>query len=219
MRNKKIDQGNRYFVVGPNEIVFITTHQTLSVVLGSCISTVFIGKGDRYVLAANHIVIAIPNEMSVIAKKSARQQIDEMIGVYKSKYDIRLEDLRCLHLIGAGKKSSSESFTVHERNIADSSAILGTLGVRVLFNDTGSHMNATYSIYNNFLGVFIENMFNSSHISFTIDLDKLYSIDLPVPELFPASPLMYNNPGFEFLVEKNIIDDITGDKKRYFDNP
>jgi chemotaxis receptor (MCP) glutamine deamidase CheD len=215
MRYKKIDRGNQYFIVGPNEVIFITTRQTLSVVLGSCISTVFIGKGDQYVLAANHIVIAIPNEMSVIAKKSARTQINEMIHIYKSEYNISLENLRCLHLVGAGKKLSNESFLVHEKNITDTSAILSSLGIMVLFNDTGSHMNATYSIYNNYLGVFVENMLNASHISFTIDLDGLYSVDLTGSELFPASPLLFNNPGFEFLVGKKVIDDITGDKKRY----
>ncbi|MBN1533690.1 MAG: hypothetical protein JXA20_13555 [Spirochaetes bacterium] len=214
MRKKGTDHSGRYFIVAPNEIVFISTNQTLSVVLGSCISTVFIGKREQYILAANHIVIAVPNTMSVIAKKSASQQIDEMIGIYESEYGIRLEELRCLHLIGGGKKVSDESFMVHEKNISESSAILNKLGVAVLFNDTGSHMNASYSIYNNLLGLFVENMFTSTHISFTINLDILFAIDLPEQALFPASTLRHISPGFEYLVEKKVIDDITGEKKR-----
>lgn len=208
-----LNLNDRYCFTGPNEVKFITGRQTMSIVLGSCISTVFIGKKEGYILAANHIVIAEPNKDSIVAKKGAQTQIDEIFDIFKNAFDLEKEDIRCLHVLGSGKKVSGESFSVHTNNVIAVSNILDNNNFIPVFNDTDSHFFASYSISEKNLSIFIENKITPSHISITLNLDNLFNLKQEDYELLPASMLV-KNKSFESLVEKEVITFITGKKNR-----
>ena len=203
-----------YCIPKLNEIRFVGHRQTLSLVLGSCISTVFVGGSGPFVIAANHIVIANPREGSIVATKSAQEQIDEIVHVYDKAFGIGRDDICCLHLIGAGSKSGNTEFRVPEENIREVKKILGDNSFRVMFNDTGSYFFATYSLYETNLAVFIENKIKKEHISFTIDLKGMMHRGACSSALLPASSLIRSDPGFEYLVSEGIISFITGSRDR-----
>ena len=203
-----------YCIPKLNEIRFVGHRQTLSLVLGSCISTVFVGGSGPFVIAANHIVIANPREGSIIATKSAQEQIDEILDVYDRAFGICRDDICCLHLIGAGSKSGKTEFRVPEENIREVKKILGDNSFRVMFNDTGSYFFATYSLYETNLAVFIENKMKKEHISFTIDLKRMIRKEVCDSALLPASSLVRSDPGFEYLVSEGVISFITGSRDR-----
>ena len=197
-----------------NEVGIITNNQSLSVVLGSCISTVFLGRGSEYVLAANHILIADPKPGSIAAKKSALELIDEILLKFHNNYNIDDDNILCLYLLGAGKKISKETFLVHESNIKGCESILKTKGYSLYFNDTKSHISAFFSIYQNNLSVFIENIEEKVHISFILNMDLLFDFDPAHCGCLPAVALMPMNEGFEYFINKKIITAITGSRFR-----
>lgn len=203
-----------YCIPKLNEIRFVGHRQTLSLVLGSCISTVFVGGSGPFVIAANHIVIANPREGSIVATKSAQEQIDEIVDVYDKAFGIGRNDICCLHLIGAGSKSGKKEFRVPEQNIREVKKILGDNSFNVMFSDTGSFFFATYSLYRENLAVFIENKIKKEHISFTIDLGRLIKHGACNSALMPASSLVRSDPGFEYLVSEGIISLVIGSRDR-----
>jgi chemotaxis receptor (MCP) glutamine deamidase CheD len=203
-----------YIIPGPNKVGIISHQQTLSLIMGSCISTVLIGRNAKsFFLAANHIVIAQPGPHSIAATKNADEQIDEIITLMQ-KESIDKDDLCCFHLIGGGQKSRRENFTVPEKNIHYSIQSLGARNIPILFCDTGSHFFATYSLYNNNLSVFIEDRLQNIHISFALNLAVLFD-NLPILKTaLPGIPLQSADLLFETLIEKNIIFFVTGEKLR-----
>ncbi len=211
-----LNKNEHYCLPGLNEIKCITSDQTLSLALGSCISTVFIGKNDTYYLAANHIVIAKPHRESIVAKRSAEEQICEIDSLFRDDLKIDKNNILCLYLIGAGTRKAGRDFTVPIDNIIESMKILGKLDYPLLFHDTGSYFFATFSLQNDKLSVFIENKFKNAHLSFIIDLKMLFSAigrELPVQSISALAP---HSEGFEKLVDANIITFITGDKSRKY---
>ena len=210
-----LPESERYCLPSLNEVRFISSRQTLSLALGSCISTIFIGKKENYILGANHIVIAKPGTRSVVAKKSAQDQIDEILYVFKNAYNIETDDLICFHLLGAGHTNKVKDFTVHLTNIKETKNILNNMNKQIVCDSTGHHYFASYSIYKNGLSVFIENKESGIHKSCALDLDALFTLDLASIDFFPASPLEPEDPGFEYLVEQNVIVSITGERKKY----
>lgn len=204
----------KYTLPGPDQLRFISNEQTLSLVMGSCISTVFVARGDQYILAANHIMIARERESGIIAKKSARQQIDEILAAFRDDFGIPDDGFRCLHLVGAGKKGVNGSFTIHSENIAETVSVLEEKNIPVMFNDTRSHYFATYSIDDRQMSVFIEDKLAEVHISYIINLDRLFDIDPGEGLHLPASALKARDPGFEELVSRRVIVFITGEKNR-----
>lgn len=197
-----------------NEVKFIGDKQTISLVLGSCISTVFIGKGDKTILAANHIVIASHDHNYSSRLKNAREQIGEILEVFSEVYKIPLSKIFCFHVIGAGKKVNDVTFMVPEENILETYKTLFENKIETLFNDTGSHIYATFSISGSMVSVFIENKFQKKHISYLIDIDKMFSIGDQLFEFFPVSAIEPNNRGFESLVKKSVITFVTGNRNR-----
>jgi len=208
-----LPKSEHYCSPGLNEIKFTAERQTISLVLGSCISTVLVGQGTSYILAANHIVIADPHEGSRIATKSARQQIEEMITVFEQKFEIPGDRIICLHMVGGGKKKEVNRFKIHERNIDISKEILQEKGILNIFNDTGSYYVSKYSIQKENLSVFIENKFTNEHISFVVDLDRIFEMDQNTIPVLPISSIKKSD-NFEHLVEKEIITFITGKRNR-----
>ncbi len=206
-----------YCVPKQNEIRFIGNRQTIALVMGSCISTVFVAGRGPYFAAANHIVIANPAEGSIIATKGARMQIEQIIEVFEREYGVGSGDIRCLHLIGAG--SGKDRFRIAEENVREVVSILDEKRDRPVFRDTGSYMHATYSINGPGLSVLVENLMLKEHLSFSIDLDRLMSERVKDSSLLPAAPLVPNDPGFEFLVAKRVITFIPGTRKRQADQP
>jgi hypothetical protein len=206
----------RYCIPSLNEIRFIGHRQTMSLVLGSCVSTVFVGGAGPFIIAANHIVIANPRGRSIVALKSAREQVDEIMGVYENAFGIGRDEICCLHLIGAGSKPMKEPFTVPEENIREATRIIAERNFGLMFRDTGSFFLATYSLYRSNLAVFIENTFTREHISFTIDLLQMKKNMSRGAGLLPASSLSPRDPGFEFLAADGVITFITGDRNRGF---
>jgi chemotaxis receptor (MCP) glutamine deamidase CheD len=204
----------KYVLPGPDQVRFISSGQTLSLVMGSCISTVFVARGDQYILAANHIMIARERESGVIAKKSARRQIDDILTAFHDDFGIPDDGFRCLHLVGAGKKGTDKLFRVHSENIAVTMSVLKEKGIPVLFNDTWSHYFATFSIDRKSMSVFIEDKLTEVHLSYILDLDRLFSLDLSQELPLPASALKSRDPGFEELVSRGAIVFITGEKNR-----
>jgi hypothetical protein len=209
-----INTSEKYLMPGPDQVRFASVGQTLSLVLGSCISTVFIGRNSGYILSANHIMIAREHHVGVIAKKSARQQIDEILDIYHDELRIPDADIRCLHLVGAGKKVSDETFRVHDENIAETRAVLSEKSIIPLFDDTRSYYFATYSLSGSDISVFIEDKLGNTHLSYIIDLQKLFSLDLRHLPNLPASALKPCNRGFEEFVELGAIVFITGERNR-----
>ncbi|MCP4130066.1 MAG: hypothetical protein GY754_03515 [bacterium] len=215
LNNKKKEQeqilndDQRYCNPGPNQVRFISEKQTLSVILGSCISTVFIGKNKHFVLAANHIVIANPRPNSHAASKSALQQVDEIIDIFKKVYGIYKEKLICLHLVGAGQRLASIPFSVNEDNIKGTELILKEKNFKFLFKDTNSYFHCTYSISGSSLSIFVEDKIEHTHKSFIIDLDKLFQADQESLPSLPVAALVANR-GFERMVHEKIITTITG---------
>lgn len=208
------NERNIYVMPGPNQVRFITSGQTINLVMGSCISTVFIGKNGRYVAAANHIMIARRNEGGIIATRNARQQIDEIIDMYRTRFDIGGRDLRCLHLVGGGRKTADETFTIHLENISETRTILAEKSIDVMFDDTRSHYYASYSLGEGMLSVFIEDQLVGGHLSYIIDLDRLFDLDPRQTAGLPASALKPGNAGFETCVDRGVITFITGQRDR-----
>jgi len=206
--------GERYCSPTLNEVKFISDKQTLSLVLGSCISTVIIGRGKEYILAANHIVIANPHRESKVARKGALQQINEMLYVFKNLYNIEEKDLICFHLVGAGNKQGSNKFQVNLTNIEETSKILKEKKLLTVFNDTESYYVTKYSLGGENMSVFIENKFRSEHLSFIVDLKKLFRIDPLIKPRLPISSIDQSKE-FEYLIDENVIVFITGDKNRF----
>ncbi|HOD15465.1 MAG TPA: hypothetical protein PK307_01750 [Spirochaetota bacterium] len=204
----------KYVLPGPDEVRFISSGQTLSLVLGSCISTVFVARGDQYILAANHIMIAREREPGIIAKKSARRQIDDILTAFRDDFGIPDHGYRCLHLVGAGNKGADNNFRVHSENISETMSVLDEKGIPVLFDDTWSHYFATYSIDRKSMSVFIEDKLAEVHLSYIIDLDRLFSLDYSRELPLPASALKARDPGFEELVSRGAIVFVTGEKNR-----
>ncbi len=209
-----ISPDDKYLLPGPDQVCFAAAGQTLSLVMGSCISTVFVGRNGGYIISANHIMIARERSSGIIAKRSARQQIDEILRTYNDVFNIPDRDLRCLHLVGAGTKVSDTSFRVHDDNIRETGAALSEKSFVPLFDDTRSFYFATYSLSGSDMSVFIEDKLNRSHLSYIIDLDKLYFLDPRQLSNLPASALKPNNRGFEDFVKMGIIVFITGEKNR-----
>ncbi len=209
-----IDCNEKYLLPGPDQVRFAAQGQTLSLVLGSCISTVFIGRNNGYILSANHIMIARERTPGVIAKKSARQQIDEILHAYHDEFHISDPDIRCLHLVGAGRKINNDSFHVHDENITETWAALSEKNFTPLFDDTRSYYFATYSLSGDDMSVFIEDKLGGSHLSYIIDLKKLFSLDACQLADLPASALKPCNKGFEEFVRLGVIVFITGEKNR-----
>jgi len=203
-----------YVMPAPNQVRFITGGQTINLVMGSCISTVFIGRNSRYVAAANHIMIARRRSDGVIATRDARDQIDEMLEMYREKFNIGAGDLRCLHLVGGGRKTNDESFMIHLENISETRAILEEKGMDVMFDDTRSHYFASYSLADGMVSVFIEDQLAGVHLSYIIDLDRLFTLDPKLVTGLPASALKPENAGFEGLIERGVITFITGQRDR-----
>ncbi len=208
-----LPKSEQYYSPGLNEIKFIAERQTISLVLGSCISTVLVGKGSAYILAANHIVIADPHKGSRIATKSARQQIEEMITVFEKNFEIPCDRIVCFHVVGGGNKKDKNLFKINERNIDISMKILQEKGILNIFNDTGSYFVSKYSIQKNNLSVFIENKFTNEHISFIVDLDRIFEVDKKTSPFLPISSIEKSD-NFETLVDKKIITFITGKRNR-----
>ncbi len=104
----------------------------ISLVLGSCISTVLVGKGASYVLAANHIVIAKPPTESSVATIGAQQQIDIMMAVFEKHYKISRKNIRCLHLIGGGKKLEGSVYKINEDNIKYTREIIREMKIQAI---------------------------------------------------------------------------------------
>jgi len=204
----------KYVLPGPDQVRFISGGQTLSLVMGSCISTVFVARKDGYILAANHIMIARERDTAVIAKKSARRQIDEILDAFRDDFHVDTDGFRCIHLVGAGKKGADASFHIHSENINETTAILEEKGIPVLFNDTLSHYFATYSMDGGRMSVFIEDKLAAVHLSYIIDLERLFALDLAGKLSLPASALKAKDPGFEELVGRGVIVFITGEKNR-----
>ena len=215
--NATLNSQREYYSPGINKSQFISENQSLCLVLGSCISTVFIGKKDNYVLAANHIVIADPGPDSIIGKRSAKELVDEILHKFREEYSIDPEDIFCFHLIGAGRQVSGDSFLIHENNIKESENILRSKGFKVLFNDTNSHFSAIYSLREDNLSVFIKNLSQKIHVSFIMDLNKLFEMNTDVMPFIPASAMTPNNEGFEKFIENHAIISITGSKTRNHD--
>ncbi len=203
-----------YCIPRINEIRFTGHRQTLSLVLGSCISTVFVGGEGPFMVAANHIVIANPRDGSIVATKSAQKQIDEIVDIYDNAFGIKRDNICCLHLIGAGSRSEKDSFRVPEENIREAEKILRENGLKILFRDTGSYFFSTYSLYKTNLAVFIENIMLMEHITFTIDLQKIFNRNICECELLPSSALACRHPGFEYLVSEGVVTSITGPRSR-----
>jgi hypothetical protein len=204
----------KYVLPGPDQVRFISGGQTLSLVMGSCISTVFVARKDGYILAANHIMIARERDTAMIAKKSARRQIDEILDAFRDDFHVEDDSFRCLHLVGAGKKSADSSFRVHSENINETTAVLEQKGIPVLFDDTWSHYFATYSMDGGRMSVFIEDKLADVHLSYILDLERLFALDLKHKLPLPASALKTKDPGFEELVNRGVIVFITGEKNR-----
>jgi len=209
-----INTGEKYLLPGPDQIRFAAQGQTLSLVLGSCISTVFIGRSSEYILAANHIMIAKERHAGIIAKKSARQQIDEILTAYHEEFKIPDHDILCLHLVGAGKKVNDATFRVHDENIAETRAVLTEKNIVPFFDDTRSYYFATYSLSGTDISIFIEDKLGGSHLSYIIDLKKLFSLEKQELHDLPASALKPCNRGFEKFVELGAIVFITGERNR-----
>jgi chemotaxis receptor (MCP) glutamine deamidase CheD len=204
-----------YAMPGPNQISFIGTGQTLYLVLGSCISSVLIGrKDDRFVMAANHIMIAREHRSTIIDMKSARSLVDDMLHTFQNEYGIDAGGIICLHLVGAGSRISDDSFRVHRDNILETKQVLGDAGIPILFEDTGSHFFATYSLRDRMVSVFVENRFIGSHLSYILDMERLFELGSGSSTHLPASGLLPGNRGFEDLVENGVIVFITGEKNR-----
>jgi hypothetical protein len=211
-----INPPEKYLLPGPDQIRFAEAGQTLSLVLGSCISTVFIGRSSDYIVSANHIMIAREHSFGVIAKKSARQQIDEILSTYHDEFRIPDEDIRCLHLVGAGKKVNDTTFHIHDENIEETRMVLSEKNFIPLFDDTRSYYFATYSLSGSDISVFIEDKLGNTHMSYIIDLDRLFSLDVRHLSSMPASALKPRNKGFEELVDCGAIVFITGEKNRAY---
>ena len=203
-----LPRDERYCIPSLNEVKIISDKQTLSLALGSCISTIMIGKEKDYYLAANHIVIAQPLATAIIATKSAVEQIEEIVNIFSDV--LHIKKFYCLHLLGAGVKLVSSTFDVHEKNVIQTLDALFNKNINIIFNDTGSYFFSSYSLYGQYLSVFLENKKTSNHKSFVINLEQLFTIDVSDPVLFPTSMLDAKNNGFEYLVEKMIITSITG---------
>ena len=204
----------KYVLPGPDQVRFISGGQTLSLVMGSCISTVFVARKDGYILAANHIMIARERDTGIIAKKGARRQIDEILDAFRDDFHVATDGFRCIHLVGAGKKDPDTSFHIHSENINETTAILEEKGIPVFFNDTHSHYFTTYSMDGGRMSVFIEDKLAAVHLSYIIDLDRLFALDLTERLSLPASALKAKDPGFEELVGRGVIVFITGEKNR-----
>lgn len=209
-----INSDEKYLMPAPDQVRFASEGQTLSLVLGSCISTVFIARSDRYILSANHIMIARERHSGIIAKKSARMQIDEILDTLHDEFHIPDADIRCLHLIGAGKKISDDTFRIHDENISETRKVLSEKSITPLFDDTRSYYFATYSLSGHDMSVFIEDKLGNSHLSYIIDLQKLFSLDLNHLAHLPASALKPCNLGFEDFVAQGAIVFITGERNR-----
>jgi chemotaxis receptor (MCP) glutamine deamidase CheD len=211
----------RYCMPGLNEVRFIGDRQTMSIVMGSCVSTVFVGRNeDGYALAANHIVIASPRWESVVATKTAAEQIEDILTIYKNAYDIDANSICCIHLIGAGHKNSGTNFAVPAINISTSKDILNECGIPLVFEDTGSYFFGTYSIHGEQLSVFIEDKIKERHKSYILDLNVLFDLlflNNDFGKNLHASVLAGVNPGFEFLVANNAITFITGERYTAFE--
>ncbi|MBN2160724.1 MAG: hypothetical protein JW807_15145 [Spirochaetes bacterium] len=214
---ENINSRDKYVMPAPDQVRFIRNGQTLSLILGSCISTVFIGRNSEYVVSANHIMIAREHPHGIIAKKSALQQIDEILDHYREDFAVDRKDIRCLHLVGGGKKVSGESFRVHSENIEETKSVLSSKGIELLFDDTRSHYFATYSLDRTNMSVFIEDKLAGVHLSYILDLDRLFDFDVSRSGAMPASALKADNPGFEELVDAGVIVFITGEKSRQCD--
>jgi chemotaxis receptor (MCP) glutamine deamidase CheD len=209
-----LPETERYCMPNLNEVRFIGNNQTISLVLGSCISTVFIGRGDKTVIAANHIVIANNDSSYSNNIKSANTQIGEILEVFREVYHIPMSNIFCFHVLGAGKKVNDDTFMIPEENILETYKILSEKKVQVLCNDTGSHIYATFSLSNSIISVFIENKFQKKHISYSIDINKMYKAGKELFKFFPVSAIEPNNQGFEILINKSIITFITGNRSR-----
>ncbi|MFC1669606.1 hypothetical protein ACFL20_04385 [Spirochaetota bacterium] len=207
----------KYCFPSPNEFEFIADNQSLSLVLGSCISTVFLGRSEEkgFILAANHIVIANPRPDSIAAKKSAHELIHDILDQYKNYYNINKDDIICLYLIGAGKRVSEDSFRIHEHNIEESTMILNSLGYDIFFDDTMSHVSSVFSISEDFMSVFIDNIVEKIHISFIVDLKALFNLSPEESKILPAKALQPLDAGFEYLIKNKIITSITGSRFRH----
>lgn len=209
------DQHESYAMPGPNQVSFIGNGQTLYLVLGSCISSILVGRKEgNYVMGANHIMIAKEHQSSVIDMKSARSQVDAMLHVFEAEHGIDAGEIICLHLVGAGSRVSSESFHVHRDNVIETKCVLADARIPVFFEDTGSHFFATYSLRDRMVSVFVENRFIGSHLSYILDMDRLFDLGPGSSPHLPASGLLPGNRGFEDLVEKGVIVFITGEKNR-----
>jgi len=206
----------RYCFPGPNDVRFISNRQTLSLVLGSCISTVFIGKNDKYILAANHVLMAKSENDSVLPIKGAEEQIDEILEIFEKAYAIYPGDCLCLHLVGGGKKVAGEEFRVHKENVSESTKILAEKKFDILFKDTNSYFYSTYSINNKNLSVFIEDKIREIHLSFVIDLDQLFRLNHSSSDFLPASALIAGDRGFEEFVNSGVVVFITGNQGRRY---
>jgi len=66
------------------------------------------------------------------------------------------------------------------------------------------------------MSVFIDDKLGNIHMSYIIDLDKLFSLDLRQLSGLPASALKPRNRGFEELVDSGAIVFITGEKNRIY---
>ena len=219
INSRILPTGSNYANVKVNEIKFIQSKQTLVLVLGSCVSTVFIGKKDNYILAANHIFIAEPMSSSSGKPKSAKVLIDGIFTTFEQKFGINSNELICLYLIGGGNKKGKKEFTVNIKNINISKKIVRDNNFDILIEDVRNYYSSSFSISENQLSIFVENMTQNTHISFIIDLDKLFNLfnqenrDLP---FLPVSALGPDNAGFEKFIDKKIITFVTGEKNRKY---
>ncbi len=210
--NLLLSRCEHYCIPGLNEIRFISEKQTIALVLGSCTSTVLIGRGANYILGANHIVIADPTPGSRLATKGAVQQVNELLAGFDSLFGISPDNVICLHLVGGGKKKDV-TIDINEKNINSTAKALESKGILTIFKDTGNYFVSDYSIQKNNLSVFIENKFSGRHISFIIDLDQLFLLEDSIRPCFPVSSLEPTEE-FDFLVDKGIITFITGKRDR-----
>ncbi len=208
-----LPKSERYSILHLNEIKVISHGQTLAMVLGSCVSTIFIAKHNTdFYLAANHIVIANPKIASG-PMLSAENQINIILELFQQNFDIKPAELLCFHLIGGGAKNFNHKFAVHLDNQQITQTILTEKKYTLFFQDVGSYYTANYSIYKNNLATFVENKFIKRHFSFILDLNLLFEQNLENYRL-PASVIKPGDPGFEQLVTNKVITSITGERNR-----
>ena len=164
-------------------------------------------------MGANHIVMAKPPQGSRVATRSAKEQIDIILAVFDQYYNIQKRDLICLHFIGGGKKLEGSIYKINEENILHTREILRSMKSRIIFDDSGSYTVSKYSISDRNLSVFVENKFINEHLSFSVNLDRLFKLDPIIIPRLPISSLKRSRE-FDYLVDEGVIFSVTGSKLR-----